>query len=59
MKENTGNQRKKFGQLIEYNKRNFHAQNKLSRLVQDLFLFFETTLYEVKAGRLQLSLNIF
>ena len=39
-----GSQTMKYGQLIEYNKRNIFLQ-KLS----DLFLFFEKSQYEVKA----------
>ena len=53
----------KFGQLIEYNKRNIflqnHAEREPGRLVPDLFLFFEKALHEVKASDLQLSLNMF
>ena len=53
----------KFGQLIEYNKRNnlfiYHAENKAGRLVPDLFLFVKKALYEVKASGLQLCFNIF
>ena len=53
----------KFGQLIEYGKRNIvfksHAENKVRRLVPDLFLLFEKALYEVKASGLHLSYNIF
>ena len=53
----------KFGQSIEYNKRNVffknHAESKAWRLVLDLFLFFRKALYEVKASGLQLSFNIF
>ena len=40
-----GNEILKFGQLIEYNKRNIfkknHAENKAKRLVSDLILFFK------------------
>ena len=36
-----------------------HAQNEPGRLVPDLFLFFKKALYEVKAGGLHLSFNIF
>ena len=54
----------KFGQLIEYNKRNIfffknHAENEAGRLVSDLFKFFKETLCQVKAGGLQVSFNIF
>ena len=47
--QNKVNQLKKFGQLIEYNKRNIYiffknyAENEERRLVSDLFLFFEKT----------------
>ena len=34
-------------------------KNEAGRLVPDLFLFFEKTLYEVKAGGLQLSFDMF
>ena len=41
--QSKGNQRMKFHQLIEYNKRNIflqnYAENKARRLVSDLFLF--------------------
>ena len=50
----------KFGQVIEYNKRNiflFHVENEAGRLVPDL-LFFLKALYEVKASGLQLSFNM-
>ena len=50
----------KFGQFIEYNKRNIflknHAENEA---VPDLPLFFKKVLYRMKASVLQLSLNIF
>ena len=53
----------KFGQIIEYNKRNIslksHAKIKAERLVPDLLLFFKKALYEVKASDLQLCFNIF
>ena len=43
--QSKGNQTMKFGQLIEYNKRNIffknYAENEASRLVPDLFLFFK------------------
>ena len=49
----------KFGQLIEYNKKNiFHAENQAGGLVPDLFLFFKKSLYELKASGLQLHFNI-
>ena len=39
-----GKQTIKFGQVIEYNKRNVffknHAENKIERRIPDLFLFF-------------------
>ena len=58
------NQAMKFGQLIEYNKRNvfhayFHTENKAGRLILDLFLFFKKVLYMVKASGLQFGLTIF
>ena len=53
----------KFGQLIEYNKRNIfkknHAENKAKRLVSDLILFFKKALYEVKTSFLQLGFTMF
>ena len=53
----------KFGQLIEYDKRNIcfksHAENEAGRLVPDLVLFFKKAFYEVNSSRLQLSFNIF
>ena len=36
-----------------------HAENEAGILVQDLFLFFEKTLFEVKANGLELSFSIF
>ena len=43
--QNKGNQAMKFGQLIEYNKKNIflknYVENEAGRLVPDLFLFFE------------------
>ena len=43
--QSKGNQTMKFGQLIEYNKRNTflqkYAKNEAGRLVPDLFLFFK------------------
>ena len=54
----------KFGQLIEYNKRNIvffknRAENEERRLVPGLFLFFKKALYELKASGLQLSYSVF
>ena len=54
----------KFGQLMEYNKRNSfffksHAENKPERLVPDPFLFFKEALNEVKANGLKLIFNIY
>ena len=52
----------KFGQVIEYNKREVflhHAENEAWRLVPDLFLFLKKPLHEIKASGLQLSFNIF
>ena len=41
--QSKGNQSMKFGQLIEYNKRNIffknYAENEARRLVSDLFIF--------------------
>ena len=53
-----------FGQVIENNKRNIfkkknHAKNEAGSLVPYLLLFSEIALYEVKAGGLQLTFNIF
>ena len=48
------NQTMKFGQIIEYK----NAENKIGRLVADLFLFSKKVLYEVKASGLQLSFNV-
>ena len=49
-----GNQKMKFGQLIEYSVRNIflqnHAENEAGRLVPDLFLFFKKALYEVETS---------
>ena len=56
------NQTIKFGQLVEYYKRNifvkYHAENEAGRLVPELFLFFKKVLFEVKASDLQLGFNI-
>ena len=59
-----GNQTMKFGQLIEYNKRNIfflknHTENEAGRPLPGFFLFFEKSIYEVKTSGLQLSFNIF
>ena len=43
--QSKGNQTTKFGQLIEYNKKNillkYHAENGAGRLIPDIFLFFK------------------
>ena len=62
--QNKGNQTMKFGQLIEYNKRNIfffenYAENEVRGLDPGLILFFEKAYYEVKAIGLQFSFNIF
>ena len=52
----------KFGQLIEYNKRNIFLQKlhrKWARETSSKSFFFKRTLYEVKTSGLQLSFNIF
>ena len=53
----------KFGQLINITRVIFlfknHGKNKVRRLVQDLFLFFQEALYKVKASGVQLSVSIF
>ena len=36
-----------------------YAENKVGRLVVDLFLFFKNASYEVNASGMQSSLNIF
>ena len=60
--QSKGNQTMKFGQSIDYNKRNIflqsYAENEAGRLVPDLFLFFKKAQYEVKASGLQLSFVI-
>ena len=52
--KNKGNQTMTFGQLKQYNVRNIFLQNsrrnKVRRLVPNLFLFFKSTLYELKAS---------
>ena len=42
----------KFGQFVEYNKRNIflHAENEAGRLVPDRFLFFKKASCAVKAS---------
>ena len=61
--QSKGNQTMKFGQLIEYNKRNIFLQKlrrtEAGRLVRDPSLFFKKASNEVKAVGLQLSFNIF
>ena len=53
----------KFGQLIEYNKRNIFLQkscrNEAGRLVSDPFLFFKKALHKLKANGLQPGFTIF
>ena len=54
----------KFGQFIEYNKRNIffkknHAETEARRLVPGLFLLFKKALYEVEASGRQLGFYIF
>ena len=53
----------KFGQLIEYNKRNMffrnRAENVAGGLVTGFFLSFKKALQEIKSSGLQLSFNIF
>ena len=57
------NQTIKFGQLIEYNKRNIflqnYAKNETGRIVSDLFSFFKKAPHEMKASGMKLSFNIF
>ena len=57
-----GKQAMKFGQLVEYNKKNVllqnHAENEAGRLVPDLFLLFKKALYKVKQSGLQLGFTI-
>ena len=47
----------KFGQLVEYNKRNIffnnHVENEAGSPVSALFLIFKKALYKVKANGLQ------
>ena len=54
--QSEGNQAIKFGQLVEYNKRNISQKNNAEReaetLVPDFFLYFKKALYEVKASGL-------
>ena len=58
-----GKQTMKFGQLMEYSKRNISLQKscrkEVGRLVPDLFLFFKKVLYKVKASGLQLGFTVF
>ena len=53
----------KFGQLIEYNKRNIflknHVEIEAGRLVPNLSLFFKMALYKAKANGLQLGFTMF
>ena len=58
------NQPIKFGQLIKYSAKNIflqknYAENKVGRLIPDLFLFSKITLYRVKASTRHLNFNIF
>ena len=61
--DSKGNQAMKFGQLIEYNVTRFffksYAESEGGRLVPNIFLLFQKTLYKVKASGQQLSFNIF
>ena len=45
----------RFGQLMEYNKRNIffisYAENEAGRLVPDVFLFFRKALYDEKVNK--------
>ena len=54
------NQTMKFGQLMEYNVINISLkkswEKKAGRLVPNLFLFFQKTLYEVKTSIIRFSL---
>ena len=47
----------KFGQLMEYNKRNIffknHEENETEKLDPDILLFLKKALYEVQASGLQ------
>ena len=58
-----GNQKMRFGQVIEYNQRNIFLPETCRKWGREtssrLFLFFEKALYKVKAKGLQLSFNIF
>ena len=53
----------KFGQLIEYRKRNVffksYAENEAGELVPVRFSFFKKALYKVKASGRQLDFTIF
>ena len=60
-----GNEKMKFGQSIECDKRTIffffknHAENEAGRLVPELFIFLKKALYEVKTSAVQLSFNYF
>ena len=58
-----GNQTMKFGQLMNITREIFYfknnAENESGGLVPDIFLFFNKTLYMVKANGLQLGFTIF
>ena len=55
----TNNQTIKFGQLIEYNKRNIFLQKSWRNVAgRILFCFLKKASYEVKESGLRLSLNI-
>ena len=53
----------KFGQLIEYDKKNIffknQAENEAGRLVPDHYLFLKKPSNEAKASGLQLTFNIY
>ena len=57
------NKKMKFGQVIEYNRRNVflqnHAKNEAGKLVPHLLVFFKKASYEVQASGLMFSFNIF
>ena len=57
------NQAMKFGQSIEYNRRNFffknHAKNEAGRLVPELFLFLKKALLKIKKSGRHFSFNTF
>ena len=54
-----GNQRTKFGQLIEHNKKREknHAENETIRLVPDLIIVFLETLCEVNSSLISIYFN--